>query len=203
MSRPAIACGAIFHILRPMATITDDTLDWYGFDEDGGGLHDVIGTRCDPYTNFVLNGVAYDHCCHSNLSRGLGAYLGKSPREVEQHVHDVLNVFMCSGFQARHAPILPQGKPGAAGRLSRILRRDRPSRRALGVPRRRLRIDAIRATLRNAIPCLSRSIGRHQAHWPDGGRRRATAIPGRMARHSPCADINDATPAGVCYSSHG
>ena len=27
-----------FPYLRPMATITDDTLDWYGFDEDGGGL---------------------------------------------------------------------------------------------------------------------------------------------------------------------
>jgi uncharacterized protein YcgI (DUF1989 family) len=88
-----------FPYLRPMATITDDTLDWYGFDEDGGGLHDVIGTRCDPYTNFVLNGVEYHNCCHSNLSRGLGEYLGKPPREVEHHVHDVLNVFMCSGFR--------------------------------------------------------------------------------------------------------
>lgn len=88
-----------FPYLRPMATITDDTLDWYGFDADGGGLHDVVGTRCDPYTNFVLNGVSYEHCCHSNLSRGLGAYLGKPPREVEHHVHDVLNVFMCSGFR--------------------------------------------------------------------------------------------------------
>src|SRR5689334_16613167 len=37
--------------LRPLATITRDTLDWYGFDADGGGIHDVIGTRCDPYTN--------------------------------------------------------------------------------------------------------------------------------------------------------
>ena len=29
--------------LRPMATITHDTLDWYGWDDDGGGVHDVIG----------------------------------------------------------------------------------------------------------------------------------------------------------------
>ena len=27
-----------------MATITHDTLDWYGFDDDGGSVHDVIGT---------------------------------------------------------------------------------------------------------------------------------------------------------------
>src|SRR5271163_573407 len=25
--------------LRPMATITHDTLDWYGWDEDGAGVH--------------------------------------------------------------------------------------------------------------------------------------------------------------------
>ncbi len=59
--------------LRPMATITHDTLDWYGFDADGAGVHDVIGTRCDPYTNRLLTGTDYHHCCHSNLTRALAA----------------------------------------------------------------------------------------------------------------------------------
>ncbi|MBV8769698.1 MAG: DUF1989 domain-containing protein, partial [Hyphomicrobiales bacterium] len=51
--------------LRPMATIIADTLDWYGWDGDGAGVHDIIGTRCDPYTNLLLNGGEYHHCCHS------------------------------------------------------------------------------------------------------------------------------------------
>ena len=38
-----------FPHLRPMATIVADTLDWYGIDDFGGSVHDVIGTRCDPY----------------------------------------------------------------------------------------------------------------------------------------------------------
>jgi uncharacterized protein YcgI (DUF1989 family) len=84
--------------LRPMATITHDTLSWYGWDEDGGGIHDVIGTRCDPYTNRLLSGGDYHHCCHSNLTRALGKAKGLSFREAEKHVHDVLNVFMCTGF---------------------------------------------------------------------------------------------------------
>ncbi|MBM3571954.1 MAG: DUF1989 domain-containing protein [Alphaproteobacteria bacterium] len=84
--------------LRPMATITHDTLDWYGYDEDGGGIHDVIGTRCDPYTNFLLQGSMYHHCCHSNLTRALAAAKGWTPAQAEPHVHDVLNVFMCTGF---------------------------------------------------------------------------------------------------------
>lgn len=84
--------------LRPMATITHDTLDWYGWDADGGGVHDVIGTRCDPYTNHMLNGVDYHYCCHSNLTRALAAELGISTADAEPHVHDVLNVFMCTGF---------------------------------------------------------------------------------------------------------
>jgi len=84
--------------LRPMATITHDTLDWYGWDEDGGGVHDVIGTRCDPYTNFMLKGLNYNNCCHSNLTRALASAKGMPPEEAEMHVHDVLNVFMCTGF---------------------------------------------------------------------------------------------------------
>ena len=84
--------------LRPMATITHDTLSWYGWDSDGAGVHDVIGTRCDPYTNHQLLGTDYHYCCHSNLTRALAAHLGVTLAEAEPHVHDVLNVFMCTGF---------------------------------------------------------------------------------------------------------
>ena len=31
-----------FPYLRSLATITWDTLDWYGYDKDGGSVHDVI-----------------------------------------------------------------------------------------------------------------------------------------------------------------
>jgi uncharacterized protein YcgI (DUF1989 family) len=84
--------------LRPLATITHDTLDWYGWDEDGGGIHDVIGTRCDPYTNVLLTGNEYHHCCHSNLTRALASYKQMPLAMAEPHIHDVLNVFMCTGF---------------------------------------------------------------------------------------------------------
>jgi uncharacterized protein YcgI (DUF1989 family) len=84
--------------LRPLATITHDTLDWYGWDADGGGIHDVIGTRCDPYTNMLLKGAEYHHCCHSNLTRALAAERSMPLIEAEAHIHDVLNVFMCTGY---------------------------------------------------------------------------------------------------------
>lgn len=84
--------------LRPMASITHDTLDWYGWDEDGAGVHDVIGTRCDPYTNHLLTGADYHYCCHSNLTRALVKAKSFSIQEAEPYIHDVLNVFMCTGF---------------------------------------------------------------------------------------------------------
>ena len=84
--------------LRPMATIIEDTLGWYGMDEFGGSIHDVIGTRCDPYTHHLLAGNDYHYCCHSNLSRALADETGRPLEEVELQVHDVLNVFMCTGF---------------------------------------------------------------------------------------------------------
>ena len=87
-----------FPTLRPMATMTTDTLDWYGFDAFGAGVHDVIGTRCDPYTGRLLKGTDYHHCCHSNLTRALADATGLALPQAETHIHDVLNVFMCTGF---------------------------------------------------------------------------------------------------------
>ncbi|RJL06362.1 DUF1989 domain-containing protein [Paracoccus aestuarii] len=84
--------------LRPMATITDDSLGWYGIDADGGSVHDVIGTRCDPYTHNLLSGGQYHRCCHSNLTRAVAAARDLSLPRAEALVHDVLNVFMCTGF---------------------------------------------------------------------------------------------------------
>jgi uncharacterized protein len=84
--------------LRPMATIIADSLGWYGVDEHGGRVHDVIGTRCDPYTHALLSGQQYHRCCHSNLTRALVAETGMAGEAAEPLVHDVLNVFMCTGF---------------------------------------------------------------------------------------------------------
>jgi len=84
-----------FPYLRPMATIVEDTID-YGFDDDGAGVHDVIGSRCDPYTNWYMTGCGenFQHCCHSNLTR----HGVRNDRLQEGDIHDVLNVFMCTGF---------------------------------------------------------------------------------------------------------
>jgi uncharacterized protein YcgI (DUF1989 family) len=104
-----------FPYLRPMATITHDTLGWYGVDAFGGRVHDVIGTRCDPYTHRLLTGGTYHHCCHSNLTRALAAETGLSLRAAEPHVHDVLNVFMCTGFTADTGQYFMKASPARAG----------------------------------------------------------------------------------------
>ncbi len=104
-----------FPYLRPMATIIADSLDWYGIDADGGAVHDVIGTRCDPYTHQLLSGRNYDRCCHSNLTRALAAHEGLSLSEAETHVHDVLNVFMCTGFTRDTGRYFMKASPVRAG----------------------------------------------------------------------------------------
>ena len=101
--------------LRPMATITGDSLDWYGIDADGGAVHDVIGTRCDPYTLQLLTGGSYDHCCHSNLTNALSAETGMTFAQAEPHVHDVLNVFMCTGFTRRTGQYFMKASPVRPG----------------------------------------------------------------------------------------
>ncbi len=101
--------------LRPMATIVEDTLDWYGFDEYGGGVHDVIGTRCDPYTHRLLSGGTYHHCCHSNLARALAGETGMPVTEAEHCIHDVLNVFMCTGFTRETGQYFMKASPVRPG----------------------------------------------------------------------------------------
>jgi uncharacterized protein YcgI (DUF1989 family) len=168
-----------FPALRPMATITHDTLDWYGWDEDGAGVHDVIGTRCDPYTNLLLKGMEYHHCCHSNLTRALATKRDLPLEEAELHVHDVMNVFMCTGYTRdthqyfmKASPVRPGDFIDSSPRLICWLRSP-PAPAATAVP-------VTPTTLPNAIRSRSRSIGRARERWPAGSHRRRTNILARM-----------------------
>lgn len=95
--------------LRPLVTITGDTLADYGVDEDGGRCHDLLGTRCDPYVNKMLTGEDFDFCCHSNLVRAVLPY-----GLTEFDVHDVLNVFQITGLNEndRYFMKASPAKPG-------------------------------------------------------------------------------------------
>ncbi len=104
-----------FPYLRPMATISHDSLEWYGVDPHGGRVHDVIGTRCDPYTGHLLGGGDYHHCCHSNLTRALASAAQLTPEVAERHVHDVLNVFMCTGFTQNTGQYFMKASPVRPG----------------------------------------------------------------------------------------
>lgn len=79
--------------MRPLATILYDSLAWYGIDRHGGRVHDLLGTRCDPYINAVLTGEQYDFHCHSNLTRAVHRF-GLD----ESHIHDVINLFQVTGL---------------------------------------------------------------------------------------------------------
>ncbi|HEX4357979.1 MAG TPA: DUF1989 domain-containing protein [Pseudonocardia sp.] len=81
--------------LRPLVTITGDSLADYGVDGDGGRVHDLLGSRCDPYTNRLLAGEDFDFHCHSNLTRAVLPY-----GLTEFDVHDVLNVFQVTGLNS-------------------------------------------------------------------------------------------------------
>jgi len=79
--------------LRPLVTIIGDSLSDYGVDDEGARVHDLLGTRCDPYVNRILTGEDFDYHCHSNLVR---AVLPHGLTEFD--VHDVLNVFQATGL---------------------------------------------------------------------------------------------------------
>jgi uncharacterized protein YcgI (DUF1989 family) len=82
--------------MRPLVTIISDSLAWYGEDEHGGRVHDLLGTRCDPYINTVLSGGEYDFHCHSNLTRAVLPF-----GLAESDVHDVINIFQVTGLDPK------------------------------------------------------------------------------------------------------
>lgn len=79
--------------MRPLVTITADSLADYGVDESGGRVHDLLGTRCDPYINLLMGGKSDDFHCHSNLTRAVAPY-----GLTEYDVHDVINLFQVTGL---------------------------------------------------------------------------------------------------------
>ena len=89
-----------FPYLRPLATITKDTLDWYGIDEDGGSVHDVIGTRCDPYTAKLLAGNDYHYCCHSNLIRALAKEKNIKANEITKNLIETDHFYFVHSFMS-------------------------------------------------------------------------------------------------------
>lgn len=108
--------------LRPLVTITGDSLgggqlhevldshgqrrkteaaavaagggdSGFGITQWGGRVHDLLGTRCDPYVNLLMGGGSFDFHCHSNLMRAVLPY-----GLTELDVHDVLNIFQVTGL---------------------------------------------------------------------------------------------------------
>ncbi|ELT91537.1 hypothetical protein CAPTEDRAFT_152338 [Capitella teleta] len=105
-----------FPYLRPLATITQDSLHQYGVDEDGCGLHDVIGTRCDPYTHKLMTGQMGKITCHNNLIKAV-----KPWNLHESDIHDVFNVFMCTGIDKHTHDYVIKGSPAQKGDYIELL----------------------------------------------------------------------------------
>lgn len=113
--------------LRPLITITGDSLGGgqlhevlgpdgkrrkeveFGTTQWGGRVHDLLGTRCDPYVNLVMGGEPFDFHCHSNLTRAVASF-----GLTELDVHDVLNVFQVTGLdeEGKYFMETSPAKPG-------------------------------------------------------------------------------------------
>jgi len=95
--------------MRPLVTIVGDSLKDYGVDSVGGRVHDLLGTRCDPYVNKLLSGDDFDYHCHSNLTRAVLPY-----GLTEFDVHDNINVFQVTGLN-KNGQYFMEPSPAKAG----------------------------------------------------------------------------------------
>lgn len=95
--------------LRPMVTITHETIQ-YPLDADGGGCHDLLGSRCDPYGHMLLTGEETDCTCHTNLTKAIAEFGLR-----EEDVHDVINVFQITGITRTDNTCFVKASPAKKG----------------------------------------------------------------------------------------
>ena len=95
--------------LRPMVTITSDTIDPTPT-PSGGRCHDLLGTRCDPYLYKRVEAREFNLTCHNLLARAIAPY-----RLTEFDVHDVLNVFQVTGLDPIHEIYFFEPSPAKQG----------------------------------------------------------------------------------------
>ena len=56
---------------------------------DGGGIHDVIGTRCDPFTHSIMcSGEVPIATCHQNLVNALDAFLHQDSETLKLKIEE-------------------------------------------------------------------------------------------------------------------
>ncbi len=96
--------------LRPLVTITGDSLAGFGPTPSGGRIHDLLGSRCDPYLYKLMDGVDFDVTCHNNLTRAVAPF-----HLTELDVHDVLNVFQVTGLDPVHEIYFMEPSPARPG----------------------------------------------------------------------------------------
>jgi uncharacterized protein YcgI (DUF1989 family) len=78
--------------VRPLLTIIDDTVE-RRVTPRGGQIHDVLGTRCDPFMWAEIGRRPGHRNCHDNLAEAIAPW-GLDPF----HVHDPMNVFQVTGI---------------------------------------------------------------------------------------------------------
>lgn len=69
--------------LRPLVTITGDSLKDYGLDDVGGRCHDLLGTRCDPYGTYIPETLE-DLCAYWKQKNGKN-----KQRREPQHTEEI------------------------------------------------------------------------------------------------------------------
>ena len=138
-------------------------------------MHDIIGTRCDPYTHDPLNQAANTTLLPIRISPGpLRARRACRSAKLKPLSTSVVNVFMCTGFARDTGQYFMKASPARRGTHPGAFRRDRPAWLHVGLPWRRLFSRAF--VRRGCLRPLSVEIDKARADQEAGRRLRSTVM---------------------------
>lgn len=98
-----------------LASLSRDSVSWYGFDGDGAGVHDLVGSPCDHRSSPLVAQLDPASTCRGSVAAALAAASGSTPEAMRPFVGDGIGLFVCSGFERGSGRYFAKPTPARGG----------------------------------------------------------------------------------------
>lgn len=82
-----------------LASVSGDSLSWYGFDEDDAAVHDLGGSACDHRSSPLVAGFDPALTCRGSVAKALADASGATVEQMRSYVGEGIGLFLCGGFE--------------------------------------------------------------------------------------------------------
>lgn len=98
-----------------LASVSGDSVSWYGLDPDGARVHDLAGSPCDYRSSPLVAQIAPESTCRRSVAEALASAANSTASEMRSYVGDGIGLFLCSGFARETGRYFSKPTPARGG----------------------------------------------------------------------------------------